>query len=186
MLKSSAAVASLAAAAAALLLASVLLFHPAAAFVGPSGLPCLAVTSASSTTSLRMAKQSLDSGDRRAAALGQFGVLCAGAWLALAVPGPAQAAKKITNLEEARALGEKRMEEIERSKGPLIKVRDGAFEQCKFLADRRVCARLSSSFISAGLLFRTCAAQSLHSGTIVNQHHKDSLSSGATIDRPTP
>lgn len=44
---------------------------------------------------------------------------------ATALPGGANAAaKKIINLEEARELGEKKMIEIEKAKGPLIKVRD--------------------------------------------------------------
>lgn len=73
---------------------------------------------------------------RRAAALQQLGqlglgagVVVSGAWLGLGLgaPGGAQAAKKITNLEEARERGERKMEEIEKSKGPLIKLRDGAW-----------------------------------------------------------
>ena len=37
----------------------------------------------------------------------------------------AVSAKKITNLEEAREKGEKKMEEIEKSKGPLVILKEG-------------------------------------------------------------
>ena len=53
--------------------------------------------------------------------------LVAGAWGVAAAGLPQLAgAKKIINLEEARELGEKKMIEIEKAKGPLIKVRGGA------------------------------------------------------------
>lgn len=52
--------------------------------------------------------------------------LVATAWGVAAAGLPELAgAKKIINLEEARELGEKKMIEIEKAKGPLIKVRGG-------------------------------------------------------------
>jgi hypothetical protein len=52
--------------------------------------------------------------------------LVATAWGVAAAGLPQLAgAKKIINLEEARELGEKKMIEIEKAKGPLIKVRGG-------------------------------------------------------------
>lgn len=69
---------------------------------------------------------------RRAAALQQLGlgagVVVSGAWLGMGLGAPGAAeAKKITNLEEARERGEKKMEEIEKAKGPLIKLKDGGW-----------------------------------------------------------
>ncbi len=115
--------------------------NPVAGFAPPSS-PFHPPSSSRSpaATALRMTARgdggpgAADEGStRRAAALQQLGAVGVAAWLGVGVgvvgglPGPAQAAaKKITNLEEARALGEKKMAEIEKAKGPLIKVRDGA------------------------------------------------------------
>jgi len=59
--------------------------------------------------------------------------LVAGGWGVAAAGLPQLAgAKKIINLEEARELGEKKMIEIEKAKGPLIKVRGGVNHSAAF------------------------------------------------------